>query len=244
MIRFRFEKASQIFCPENKTIILPLDEILANKEIKNKYKLIAEIPPVIWESNMKNVKDKLKELKNIGVYDVLAENIGAIALGKEFGFNIHGGFTLNILNSVSLKEYENLGLCDTALSVELSFANAKNIRNDIPVGMVTYGYLPMMKFRNCPTKDEIGCGNCTGNTMITDRKGEKFRIICRDRQYSELLNYVPLYVGDKSRPKLDFEILYFTVETKEACERIYNMYVEGKTPGFNRTSGLYFRELL
>ncbi|MCQ2406870.1 MAG: hypothetical protein MJ067_06635 [Oscillospiraceae bacterium] len=79
---------------------------------------------------------------------------------------------------------------------------------------------------------------------LTDRKNEEFILICRDRKYSELLNCVPLYVGDKAMPNLGFETLYFTIETKEEAMDILRQYKARELPDFRRTAGLYFRELL
>ena len=243
MIRLRFEKASQVF-DGNEQIILPLKEILASPQLIDSRQLIGEIPPLVWEGSLDTVRSELEELKRLGLKDVLAENIGAIALAREYGFVVHGGFTLNILNSAALEEYKALGLGSATLSVELSFANVRKLKPCIPVGMITYGFLPMMKFRSCPLRGEKGCGSCKGSGELTDRMGERFNVICRDKQYSELLNFVPIYVGDKSIPKLDFEELYFTKETPAECKNIYDTYVSKAAPYFGRTAGLYFRELL
>ena len=243
MIRLRFEKTSQVF-DGNETLILPLEELLAHPELIETRSVIGEIPPFIWEGSIEKVKAQLGELKQLGLTDVLAENIGAISLAEEAGLAVHGGFTLNILNSAALAEYKDLGLESAVLSVELSFANARKLRPCIPVGMITYGFLPMMKFRSCPLRTEKGCGTCKGSGVLTDRMGEKFGVICRNREYSELLNFVPVYVGDKSIPKLDFELLYFTAESAAECRNIYDLYVQKQEPYFERTAGLYFRELL
>ena len=114
----------------------------------------------------------------------------------------------------------------------------------IPLGIVVYGYLPLMKFRACPAMGKDGCKGCTRDKFLTDRKGERFRIICRDSKYSELLNCVPLYAADKNLPDFDFHVLYFTVETREECENIYSMVRNKEIPPFRRTAGLYNRELL
>jgi len=243
MIRLRFEYAAQIFDNKAEKIILPLDEISTDIAQKYKGKLIAEIPALVWEESIDKTKESLKELKSIGVYDVQVENIGAISMAKEFGFTIHAGATLNILNSVALKEYEKMCIADAVMSFELSLAKSRKIKHDIPIGIIGYGYLPVMKLRACPARDEKGCGGCSGNQVLTDRMNEEFRLICHKKQYSELLNCVPVYIADKSVPDIDFQTLYFTVETKEEAQEIYNQYINKETPSFRRTAGLYFREL-
>ncbi|MDO5332347.1 MAG: U32 family peptidase, partial [Bacillota bacterium] len=234
---------AQVFDNNADIVILPLDEI--TREVANKFagKLYAEIPALIWEGSLEKVKEKLGEIKTFGINDVVAENIGAIGIAKEFGFKIHGGFTLNVLNSVSVDEYESLGCADVTMSFELSLAKLRKIKHNIPVGIVGYGYMPVMKLRSCPARDEKGCGNCPGHQILTDRMNEEFQLICRNKKYSELLNCVPIYIADKGMPDIDFETLYFTVESKQEAEKIYNQYINKQTPDFRRTAGLYFREL-
>ena len=247
MIRARFESISQIFpgCPD--TVILPLSACmragsLYTPTLEGKT-VIAEIPSIIWASHMEAVKEQLSVIKEAGITDVLAENLGAVELGKGFGFTIHGGMTLNVLNSEALEQYRAMGLADVTLSFELAFVESRGLTAP-DTGFVTYGYLPLMKFRNCPAQGRQGCGSCSGLNELVDRKGEHFPIICRERQYSELLNCVPLYVGDRRRPEAGFETLYFTIETKEQCRNIYETYTAGAPADFRRTAGLYFREVL
>lgn len=251
MIRARFESLDQIFpgCPD--TVILPLsllaerrqgDGALRAPALEGKT-VIAEIPSIIWPTRMAAVRDRLAAVKEAGITRVLAENLGAVALAKEFGFTIHGGMYLNVLNSEALQQYRNMGLEDLTLSFELAFAESRGLAAP-DTGFVTYGYLPLMKFRNCPAQGKNGCGGCSGRNELIDRKGEHFPIICRERQYSELLNCVPLYVGDRRRPDTGFETLYFTIETREQCEKVYETYLAGAPADFRRTAGLYFREVL
>ena len=251
MIRARFEKISQIFpgCPE--TVILPLSELTAGTHGDSPFALpallegktvIAEIPAIIWPSHMAAVREQLAAVKAAGIRDVLAENLGAVELGREFGFTIHGGMYLNVMNSEALQQYRNMGLEDVTLSFELVFSESGGLAAP-DTGFVIYGYLPLMKFRNCPAQGKNGCGSCMGRNELVDRKGERFPIICRGRQYSELLNCVPLYVGDRRRPNVGFETLYFTIETQEECRAVCETCLAGGQAGFRRTAGLYFREV-
>ena len=243
MIRLRFENAAQIFENNAEVIILPVSEI--TEEIAKKYsgRLYAEIPAIIWEGSVASIKKQLETVKSYGVTDVVAENIGAIGMAKDLGFKVHAGMTLNVLNSVAVEQYQKMGAVDVTMTFELAFAKLRKIKHEIPIGIVGYGYMPLMKLRACPARDEKGCGNCPGHQMLKDRMNEEFMLICHGKQYSELLNCVPTYVADKGVPEVDFETLFFTVETKEEAEKIYNQYINRETPEFRRTAGLYFREL-
>ena len=244
--RYRFESADQIFdgAEKSEAIILPLPEIEKHMRLIDKYRLWAEIPDLIYEGSIEDMMRRLRDIKAAGVYDVVCGNIGSVRLAKELGFTVHGGFCLNVFNSRALAEYEDMGLADMCLSFEMSFADMKKLKSRLPFGYVSYGYLPLMKFRACPGKCSGGCGSCRGERVLTDRIGEKFTMLCRNGQYSELLNCVPLYTADKQTPASDFELLYFTTETRDECEEISLLSKEGLEPDFRKTSGLYFRNLI
>ena len=192
--------------------------------------------------------DIKKKLKQLGIYDVTVDNIGAIALAKEFGLTMHGGMMLNILNSEALAQYEGLGLAGACLSFELPFSAMRSAaagpQGAFGKGAILYGRLPLMKLRACPVKAALGsCAGCTGQSVLTDRMGEDFTVICREKQYSEMLNCVPLYVGDRRLPKLGYGLLYFTQESPDECRRICELYKEKAAFPFRKTAGLYYRKI-
>ena len=247
-LRARFEGPDQLFSGCPKTVILPLRTL--NKAAAEKAKacgaeqIMAEIPPVIWPSHMAAVKAQLAKLKDINITHVYVENLGALQMAREYGFTAHGGMMLNILNSVSLEEHLDLGLADACVSFEMPAADMRRLAFPDYAGAVVYGYLPLMKFRACPARGKDGCRSCSGRSTLTDRKGEEFTIICREKQYSELLNCVPLYAADRNLPDLSFRLLYFTTETAEECAEITRLAEEKAPLPGRRTAGLYFRELL
>ena len=264
----RFAHVDQIFdgCP--KTVILPLKELAegmgsrfdkAFGQVDQRLsgpavidyirsfgaeKVIAEIPSVVWPSHMDAVRRQLLKIRELNIKEVYVENLGSLALAGEFGFAAHGGMFLNILNSEALLEYSRLGLTDACLSFEMSFSDMRKIKSCIPLGAVVYGRLPLMKFRNCPARGKNGCGDCSGLNTLTDRKNMRFPVVCQERQYSELLNCVPLYAADKDVPDMDFGILYFTTESSAECAEITGLACAGDAFPYNKTAGLYFRELL
>ena len=246
-LRLRFETVEQIFdVPEDAVVILPVKEIAKHAELAQRFggRLWAELPPIVYGSA---ARDSLKALLQIfpgSVRDVVCSNVGSVQLAQEAGLTVHGGFKLNVLNSEAAEEYGAMGLADVTVSPELAFAKIRKMKGSTARGAILYGYLPLMKCRACPGKTGKGCGSCTGLSTMTDRTGAEFSLICRDKQYSEILNSVPLYAADRAVPKLDFEELYFTVESAQQCADILALY-EAKAPAdFPRTAGLYFRELL
>ena len=246
-LRLRFETAEQIpDVPEDAVVILPVKEISAHPELARCFggRLWAELPPLVYGPSTRDALEQALMHLPGPVQDAVCGNIGTVLLAQKAGLRVHGGFELNVLNSEAAEEYRSMELEDVLLSPELAFAKMRKMKGEMPRGAILYGYLPLMKCRACPGKTGKGCGTCTGLSKLTDRTGKEFPLICREKQYSEILNSVPLYAADRAVPKLDFEELYFTVETKEACRKICRLWAERAPADFPRTAGLYFRDLL
>ena len=229
-----------------KLIILPIGEILENREIaeKNSHSLCAELSALIYPANEEKIRQQLKEISSLGIKKAYCDNIGAVALAKNAGFEIIGGTLLNIMNSEACEMYYDLGVNTITLSSELSGKGIKNIKTHAVTGLMIYGHLPLMHFRCCPMQTERGCGECTGRGEITDRMGEKFPVMCKDRQYSVLYNTVPLYLGDKALPQTDFVLMSFTGEKKYEIKNIIFSYENKKALAGRKTAGLFEREVL
>ena len=247
-IRLRFENYRQASdCKFAERVIMPLDEILSNKDCVSQFgkKLVAEIPPILWENDSKRLSEKLLQLKDTGVNDVMCSNIGALLTARAVGCTAHGDYGLNILNSVALEEYEKLGLIDATLSFETGMNRIKALKSDIKRGIIAYGYLPLMKLRMCPAKGDNGCGTCPGGKQtVTDKTGVSFPLLCKNQRYTELLNSVPLYVGDKKLSELDFVTLYFTFEDRKTVTDVIRAFLHHDKLATPHTNGLYFRNVL
>ncbi len=246
--RIRLESFSQYSENFEKTdlVILPLEEVSKNLEEVEclPVKIAVELPQLIYPEDEKEILKKLTTIKRTGIVRGITGNIGGIALLKKSGFKIYGSHGLNITNSVSAQAYKDMGLEDITLSFEISEKHIKNICADTPKGIYIYGYLPIMLLRNCPQKSVDGCLKCKGKSVLTDRKGIEFPLLCQSKKYSVLHNSVPLYIGDKSLSNLDFVTFYFTIEEKKDCEKIYQAYLNAKAPEGKKTNGLFNRELL
>ena len=246
--RIRLESLSQYSEAFEKAdmVILPLEEVFNSLEDIEylPVKIAVELPQLIYPNNEKELLRKLTAIKRTGVVRGVTGNIGGIALLKKAGFKIYGSHGLNITNSISAQTYKSIGSEDITLSFELSEKNIKGISADAKKGAYIYGYLPVMLLRNCPQKSIDGCLDCKGKSVLTDRKGFEFPLLCHNKDYSVLHNSVPLYIGDKNLSNLDFVTFYFTIEDKNECEKIYYTYLNGKAPEGKKTNGLYNRELL
>ena len=206
-------------------------------------KNIVEIPRGIVSESL--IENRLKIYKQKGFDTALCGNIAAVTIAKQNGFEVLADTGLNVLNSFSLKTLSELNVKSAVLSAEMLLEDVKELDNELPKGIISYGNIPLMLFKNCPVKNGITCKECKQNGSITDRKGTVFPVRCR-MGYSELLNSVPICLSDKQDllSWLDFQILYFTKETKEQTEKIIADYIYKNPPENKYTRGLYFRGVM
>jgi putative protease len=124
----------------------------------------------------------------------------------------------------------------------MTLSDISALSSPVPKGIITYGNVPLMLFKNCPIKNGIDCKDCDKKNTLTDRKGIEFPVRCR-MGYSEMLNSVPLWLADRKNEitGVDFEILYFTNESPEQVESVLSAYKSGLPPITKHTRGLYYR---
>lgn len=212
--------------------------------LKNRgFNICLEIPRVFF-GREKEVIKLLNDAKNIGINHVWAGNLGAVELSLNLGFKVHGGFSLNIINSDSVKWAERVGIEDIETSFEMTLNNISKLGGKIRRGIIAYGRLPMMITRNCPAKNGMNCKNCLGKSVLTDRKGIKFPMIC-NFGCTEILNSVPLYMADRINEikDVDFLVLRYTVENSVESGENLNTFNRNKWCGNEITRGLYYRDV-
>jgi len=228
-------------------VILPMEEIAAHREIISRLgeRLMAELPVFLPPGREGKAFETLCALREEGVGRALCGGAGQVLLARRAGMRVYGDYGLNVLNSVALRELAGMGVEDVTISFENSLRQGVALGDYLPFGIIGYGYLPLMSFRACPVQGERGCGRCSGRAVLTDRMGKEFPVVCRDRVYGQLLNTLPLYLGDKRGELVGFShvTLRFTVESRERCERVMRLWLEGAPFRDERTKGLYFREL-
>lgn len=192
-----------------------------------------EIPRGLFGMEQELTK-RLEHLRKIGVKKALCSNLGAYTLAEKLGFDVYGDFGLNIFNSESAVLFNS-----PIISFEATLEQANKINAD-DTGIIGYGYLPLMLTRNCPIKNHLGCAKCTGK--LTDRKGFEFAVKCNKYPCVEILNPVPIYMGDRQDEiHTDFIHLYFTDESKAQVEKIIDMFKNGSAFEGKYTRGLTYR---
>ena len=207
-------------------------------------KLAAEMPRFTFDEE----KDfaRLKVLRERGVAHMVCTNYAHISMGRELGMTMHGGFGLNVTNSMALGELKRLGLSDCTASFELKIGQINALGGQLPFGIICYGRLPLMLTVNCPIRQASGCKNCAGS--VRDRTGRIFPVKCsREQGYTEILNSDILYMGDRLEEfkTAAFVQLDFYDESSEQIEKIIGCVENRSGCGIDKiTRGLYYRGVL
>ena len=241
-LRLSVQKISQLEKVDTESFIciIPLSE--AENCIKKGYEpenFVLSLPRFTFDEDA--MIQKLETAKNLGFKAVECTNYAHIRIAKSLEMRALGGFGLNISNSLSAHKLYECGVEEIILSFELKANQLSQISSPTPTGAIIYGNLPLMLNANCPIMAEVGCKNCTGS--LTDRTGEKFKILChKDLGYYELLNCKTLWLADKLDDfNIDFGTLYFTTETAEQVASVLQKYQDRQAPSGDFTRGLYYR---
>jgi len=250
-LRLRLENATQLkgVDPVGAGLIsLPLpqlEKLSAATTTRYRNLLAAELPRYEF-GGIAGLHERLLALKEKGVAKTVAGSLGDIRLATHAGLEVHGDYSLNITNTIALEEYRALGLASATLSFELTLSQIAALGGSLPIGLIVYGYLPLMQLRLCPAHCAGGCkGERCPSPYLVDRKNKRFHLSRAPSGVSVLHNCLPLWMGDKAaRLKAaapDFLTLYFTRETPEEVTDIIRLFKEGGAPTRAYTRGLYYR---
>ena len=211
-------------------------------------RLAAVLPRIVHDGEMPKLAADLQTLRELGVKDVLAGNLGLLLPAREAGMRIHGDFGLNIFNSASMNVLRELELASATVSFEMTMPQIRDLSKAVNAELIGYGRLPLMVTEHCLIRNRTGECTCHLAPMkLTDKTGAEFPVIkdgdsCR----SVLLNGKKLSWLDRQEDLAKLGIwavrLYFTTENSREVDRVMNEYLspEPFDPGAC-TRGLYLR---
>ncbi len=235
----RFSHPSQVPTDHSSlaAVVVPLESDFENHTFS--VPLCVDVPRGIV--NEEYIEKRLRTAKECGVAAAFCGNVAAVTLCKNAGLSPVFDFGMNVFNSHSAAVAEQFSAAGITLSPELECDGINKIETALPTGIIGYGKLPLMLTRNCPLKNGRSCKECDGNGTLTDRKGIKFPVRCR-QGFSEIFNSRPIYLAERVNEfKTDFITLYFTDETADECRDIITAYKCGTSPKGEYTRGLYYR---
>lgn len=243
-VRVRVEKPQQAALVDTRVqeVVFPLRELENAGELERK-RAVIELPRVMF-GRENQVREQLHRARGEGFRRVLVHNPAQIFLAKEQGFQLSGGFGLNVLNSAALAFYREQGLSDLTLSIEGNLDQLGHIHRSLPIGIIAYGHLPLMITRSCPIGKYRSCAGCNKEGALTDRQGKQFTVRCHDG-VREIYNPDCLFLADRRKEIscFDFITLYFTEESAQDVKKIADDYFFGGRMAARYTRGLYYRKV-
>ena len=242
-------------------VYVPLDELAAHPEKAagtEHTSIGVSLPRVAWDREYPGLREKLEQVRALGVKDALLGNLGMFPIARELGFTLRGDFGLEIYNAQALKEYKRLGLQSATLSFELKLAQIRDLSKCLDTELITYGRLPLMLMENCVIANSLGCCDvgsdyrkrsaacrCTGENVLTDRTGARFPLMPAWGHRNELENSRTLFLADKPewrRLGLTYARLRFTTESPAECVAALRRYQgQGDYIPVDLTRGLFYR---
>ena len=226
-------------------VYVPLDELAAHleKAAGTEHTSIGvSLPRVAWDREYPGLREKLEQVRALGVKDALLGNLGMFPIARELDFG------LEIYNAQALKEYKRLGLQSATLSFELKLAQIRDLSKCLDTELITYGRLPLMLMENCIIRNRTGSCGCQNTNILTDRKGARFPVVSAPGCRNELLNSQKLFLADRAadyrRIGLWAQRLLFTTENPRECVQVAQRYLEqGSWTPNEYTRGLYYRDV-
>ncbi|MCX6717810.1 MAG: U32 family peptidase [Candidatus Taylorbacteria bacterium] len=100
---------------------------------KNNVKAYLAINIIIYEEEIKKVREILKKVKNAGVDAIICWDFAIIQIAKELGIEVHISTQASIANSKTAEFYRNLGAKRIVLARECSIKQIKEIKKNTKV---------------------------------------------------------------------------------------------------------------
>jgi len=220
------------------------------QELAHKVPVCAVLPRIAHDTDLTKLRRELAAIKDCGVREVLAGNLGLLPVARELRMHIRGDFGLNLYNSLAVHAAKDMQLRSVCLSFEMTLPQIRDVSKAVPCEMLVYGRMPLMVTENCLIKGRTGQCSChLGPTKLTDQTGADFPIMkdgdsCR----SVLLNGKKLNLLDRqdsiARLGLWATRLYFTTENPKEVDQVLASWQNPTAfdPGAS-TRGLYLRGL-
>ena len=234
-------------------IYLPFDEAAAHPDAVRRCQdagvpLAVIMPRICTDRELPRLEQDLVALRNLGVEEALAGNLGAVRRAAQLGFRVRGDFGLGAYNSQTMKELKRMGLISATASFELKLAQIRDLSKTIPTEFIAYGRLPLMIMENCIIHNHSGRHTCGNVNFLTDRKGERFPVVKAWGCRNEIYNAKKVFLADKSADWQKLGLwgarLMFTTENAPECVQVLERYLsQGRYQPNDYTRGLYYRDV-
>ncbi|QQR65828.1 MAG: U32 family peptidase [Candidatus Brocadia sp.] len=108
-------------------------------------------PRITTSREMADMAWLFEQSASLGVDYVLVHNLGTMRLAKEFGLNILGDLSFNVLNAQTVNLLKELGAREVTVSLECSYNHLKQISNEssLSVECIVHGPVSSMILEHC-----------------------------------------------------------------------------------------------
>ncbi len=231
-------------------IYLPLEEAASgDKRLEpflddRRISVCAQLPPVIYDSELGRITELLLKARQLGVGEAAVSNPGHIVFARRLGFTVRGDTALNVRNSAALAVLLSLKLKSAALAMDLSSARVRGIKKYLDTELVVYGRMPLMYTAGCLIRAKAGVCACDGAVSFQGAQGLECPVTrgfeCRNTLWSSR----KLHLIGRSREYMSSGLwgvrLAFTTENADECAKICERYLElGSYEPVTTTEGKY-----
>ena len=225
---------------------LAIDFTRARRFMENGTRVVAVLPRVITDNELKTVADTLASLREQGVEEALVGNLGHVALARSAGMAVRADFGMNAFNSRTLEVLRDCGIISATASFELRLSQVRDLNKALDTELIVYGRLPLMVSDQCVIRHSAGRCTCSTPAQMSDRTGNVFHVVKEFGCRNVIYNAHKLYLADK-RDELDTLGLWgyrlmFTTESARECAEVAKGYLGLSDYRPNvLTRGLYYR---
>lgn len=239
-------------------------------------KILFATPRLVTEQYMKTLQHDLALFAELEPDAVGVGNLGTLHLLQQMNLPIliHGDFSLNVYNSVSLDFFQKQGISSLTLSPELTLNQIENLsaRTSVQLECIVHGNLPLMISEYCTIGSYLGSlhtGKCNApcekdRYWLKDRKNEVFPVVTDQFCRMHILNAKEMHMGVHVPKFASLGINRLRLELKDQGQReigeLTKLYRElldqgayhpllrdgmmGRADHDNITRGHYFRGIL
>lgn len=162
-------------------------------------KIILNTPRIVKEWQIKGLIRDFNLFNELRPDAVSVGNIGILGMALKCGeLDVHGDYSLNIYNNITIEALRKLGVSSLTLSPELSLAQIEDLssRTDMALECLVHGYLTLMISEYCVIGSYLGevhTGKChqmcvNKQFWLEDRKNVKFPVVTDQYCRMHILN--------------------------------------------------------
>ena len=236
-------KPDYIYAP---AMLMAEDFNIMRPFIDNGARVVAVLPRIITDDQMRTVYEALEKLFDFGVNEALVGNLGHALLARQAGMKLRADFGMNAFNSYSMEVLQQAGFLSATASFELRLSQIKAMAKPIDTEIIVYGRLPLMVSDQCVIKESAGRCNCQTPGQMSDRMGSVFPVVKEFGCRNVIYNAHKLYLADKKEDLYSAGLwglrLLFSTESARECVEVAKGYLGLSDYKPNvLTRGLYYR---